>query len=106
MNTTEAFSHYQSGQFDLAFSLLQPLAEQGNPEAQSMLGSLYQLGLGTAVDRSEAMRWYRAASEQGSGVASNNLAGMLEMNGQHAEAEQYYDLAQQQGFAYTPHKAS
>jgi TPR repeat protein len=102
MNTTAAFSHYQAGQFDLAFALLKPLAEQGNPEAQSMLGSLYQLGLGTAIDRSEAMRWYRAASGQGSGVASSNLAGMLEMDGQPAEAERYYDLARQQGFSHTP----
>lgn len=102
----EAFAEYQAGRFDCAFRLLKPLAEQGTPEAQSLLGSLYQLGLGTTVDRGEAMRWYRAASDQGVGVASNNLAGMLELDGRHSEAERFYELARQQDFVHAPQKTA
>jgi TPR repeat protein len=106
MNLTEALKDYQAGRFDSALNLLKPLAEQGNPEAQSMLGSLYQLGLGTAVNRGEAVRWYRAASAQGVGVASNNLAGLLELDAQHSEAERLYELARRQGFAHSPQKTA
>ena len=44
MITEQAVAAYDSEQFDVAFELLLPLAEQGDAEAQTMLGTLYQLG--------------------------------------------------------------
>ena len=105
MITEQAVTAYDSEQFNLAFELLLPLAEQGNAEAQTMLGTLYRLGNGTPADSVAAKQWYEAASAQGHCIASNNLAGMLREEGQQGEAERYYELARAQGFLHTPHSA-
>lgn len=102
MTIEQAFAACRFRQFDLAFELLQPLAEQGNPDAQAMLGSLHELGLGTTRDWKIAKHWYLLlASEQGSPMASNNLAGMFEKQGDYKAAERYYKLAQQQDLVHT-----
>jgi len=38
-----------------------------------MVGSLYRLGLGVSANGSEAVKWYRRSSEQGSALAYWNL---------------------------------
>jgi TPR repeat protein len=58
-----------------------PLAEQGNPLAQFMLGASYASGQGVPQDYSQAFLWYRKAAEQGEMNAQNNL-GTLYNNGQ------------------------
>ena len=40
-------------------------AEQGDAEAQSVLGLMYSLGLGVPQDKHESVKWYRRAAEQG-----------------------------------------
>ena len=40
-------------------------AEQGDAQAQSSIGKLYDSGDGVPQDFTEAMRWYRLAAEQG-----------------------------------------
>lgn len=100
MITEQAIAAYDSEQFDLAFELLLPLAEQGDAEAQTMLGTLYQLGRGTSADSVAAKRWYETASAQGHCIGSNNLAGMLREEDQQDEAQRYYELARAQGFLH------
>jgi uncharacterized protein len=39
--------------------LWQPLAEQGDPDAQAGLGNLYLGGYGVARDEAAAMTWFR-----------------------------------------------
>ena len=51
-------------------------AEQGDAEAQSNLGNLYDMGEGVPQDFAEAMKWYRKAAEQGDVHALNNLGLM------------------------------
>ena len=53
-------------------------AEGGEAEAQFVLGSMYLLGLGTAIDDAAALRWYAAAVEQGHVWACYDLAWMRE----------------------------
>lgn len=92
---------YLAGNYKHALKLLKPAAEQGNAEAQAMLGTIYQLGLGGAdVDVEQALKWYQLASEQGHAVASNNLAGLHAGNPE--TARQYYALATEQGFEHAP----
>ena len=50
-----------------------PLARNGDPEATSNLGVLYDLGLGVVPDQARAVRLYRRAAEQGFVPAWNNL---------------------------------
>lgn len=41
------------------------LAEQGEPQAQIDLGSMYQMGIGVTQDYAEAVKWFKLAAEQG-----------------------------------------
>ena len=52
---------------------LQKQAEQGDIEAQGMLGFMYDYGIGIQKDDTEAARWYRMAAEQGHTDAQFNL---------------------------------
>ena len=66
---------YRAKDYATAHRLLLRLAEEGDDEAQTMIGAMYQLGLGgLQVDEKEASKWYLLASETGNGLASNNLA--------------------------------
>ena len=52
-----------------------PLAEQGNAEAQYLLGFLFRHGLGVAsYDDKEAAKWYELAAEQGHPKSQFELA--------------------------------
>lgn len=62
-----------SAQFLRAFELSAPFAHRGNPEAQTIQGLLYQMGLGVAVNGERAVKWYLLASDQNHPVACNNL---------------------------------
>jgi TPR repeat protein len=106
-----------------AYSLLLPLAEAGHAEAQGIVGSLMMAGLHryetvgqTAAattydeqllqgDRDQAARFLRAASDQGIGPASFNLASLLvtghgagTWEERKAEAAALYAKARAQGF--------
>ena len=99
-----AFNTYDYTQ---AFSLLKPLAEQGNAEAQCIIASMYHLGLGRERMILEAIKWYIKSAEQGYGVASNNLAGIY-LSGDdgvavdRTSAEKWFQKAREQGFSHTP----
>jgi hypothetical protein len=52
---------------------LRKAAEQGDAQAQLMLGECYRLGSGAATDMAEAIRWFRKAADQGSADARQRL---------------------------------
>ena len=56
---------YKQKDFKAMLAILQPLAEQGDAIAQSLLGSVYKEGQGVKQDYFEAVKWYRQAAEQG-----------------------------------------
>ena len=81
-------------------------AEQGDPEAQTRLGTLYQRGNGVPEDDAEGVAWYRRAAGQGYADAQF-LLGFVYSNGEgvpldyaeslasfHRAAEQGHDAAQ------------
>ena len=100
--TYPGYQEYQEQRYAEAYPKLLPVAESGHAEAQSIVGLLYQMGLGVDVDEAKAMHWYKLSSEQGYGVASNNLAGMLAVRGQKAAAARLYALSREQGFKHGP----
>jgi TPR repeat protein len=51
-------------------------AEQGNVDAQFILGVRYAQGQGVVQDHTEAVRWYRLAAEQGDADAQWKLGWM------------------------------
>ena len=50
------------------------------------LGKMYQLGIGTAPDKEEAERWYRAAIANHNYIVENNLGVLLYKDGRTIEA--------------------
>ena len=74
----DAVAAYDQGQFDKAFALWLPLAQQGNAAAQFNLAALYEKGSGVAMDRAEAARWYLAAAKQGDLDAQMKIAALYD----------------------------
>ena len=67
---------YNSGNYTQAFRELSPLAEQGEPKAQALVGNMYYNGEGIAKDQKEAIRWYHLAADQGHGAAAFMLGNV------------------------------
>lgn len=59
--------------FETAFKLWLPLAEQGTVSAQFNLGNMYFNGQGVKQDYFEAVKWFRTAADQGDGFALGAL---------------------------------
>lgn len=93
-----------TGGSDQFISALHALAEKGNVEAQLFLGGAYKGGndLIKEPDYSEAMKWYRRASAQGSGEASAAVAELYEQGSgvpkSTEEANAWWKLATRQGW--------
>lgn len=60
---------YDLKDYAAAFKELSPLAEQGNAEAQAILGKMYLLGQGVLKDPGEADKWFKASAQQGNADA-------------------------------------
>jgi hypothetical protein len=61
-----------------ALALWLPFAQQGQAEAQTQVGELYERGVGTVPDYATAASWYAKASQQGDSRALINLASLHE----------------------------
>src|SRR4030043_536095 len=72
----DATKAYYRGDYETAYRLIKPLAEQGLPEAQFNLGLMYYTGQDVLQDYPEAVRWYRKAADQGFAEAQFNLGKM------------------------------
>jgi TPR repeat protein len=90
-----------NGDYKTAMEKLRPLAEEGVPSAQFMLGNLYTDGYGVSQDYKEAVKWYTLAAEQGYASAQYNL-GVMYRQGKGVtqndkEAVKWTRLAAEQG---------
>ena len=56
---------YDQAEYATALKDLTPLAEQGNADAQALLGTMYFKGQGVPKDFRLALKWYQAAADQG-----------------------------------------
>jgi uncharacterized protein len=62
--------------FIRALRLLRPLADRGNAEAQTLVGSMYALGEGVPQDYAAAIKWYGEAAARGDAGAQFGLGGL------------------------------
>ncbi|MTW23223.1 serine/threonine-protein kinase [Allochromatium palmeri] len=100
-NFADGMAAFDRGDYQQAFAIWQPLAEQGDANAQFYLGKMYFNGQGVAKDYSQALQWYRKSAKQGFAQAQNNLGSMY-TNGEgvaqdDAQAVQWYRKAAAQG---------
>lgn len=99
----EGLRAFKMGDYATAYRMLKYFAAEGDQEAQVAVGSICQLGLdGLPIDEDEAVRWYTLASEQGNGLASNNLGTIAMLRGDREAAMRWYSKARQQGFRHSP----
>jgi len=94
---------FNEGDYETALTECQPLAEEGNIEAQFCVGRLYANGFGVAMDDALALKWYGLAAAGGHAEAQYNL-GVMHANGWGVQmndvpAAGFYLLAAEQGFA-------
>ena len=61
----DALVAFKAGDYQKAFRLYKPLAEQGYAWAQYGLGVMYHEGNGVPEDYAKAVHWYTKAAEQG-----------------------------------------
>lgn len=93
----KALATYNRGDLPGALPLFRQAAEEGSADSQAWLGYL----LDQAEDNTEAVRWYRAAAEQGH---KEGLAGLADMYAKgegverdRAEARSLYEKAADAG---------
>jgi TPR repeat protein len=72
-----AYGAFQRGYYLTALKIALPLAEDGNPAAQTLAAEIYARGLGVPRDEKKAAKWYAAAAEQGVPEALFQYALML-----------------------------
>jgi TPR repeat protein len=98
---------YVNGDYATTLRLWRPLAEQGDADAQYILGDMYHDGEGVPQDYDAAVKWYRLAAEQGNANGQHNLGRMYEKGRgvpqDHAEAVKWHRLAAEQGHTRARH---
>jgi TPR repeat protein len=72
-----SYAAYQHGRYATALRLARPLAAEGDPRAQSMLGLLYYRGHGVPQDHNEALKWFRHAADHDDAAAQFYLGVMF-----------------------------
>jgi len=64
---------YNRGDYLPAIRLFRPMAEQGNPKAQTQIGAMYRKGEGTPRSLTRAFMWFSVAAKRGDAQASAGL---------------------------------
>lgn len=72
---------FEQGKYEKAYNLWEPLADDGDPQAQNYIGIHHYLGLGKKRDYKSAKQWFEKAAGNGFADAQYNLGVMYE-NGQ------------------------
>lgn len=101
MNLASGIAAFEAKEFRRARQLLEPLAENGEPEAQYRLAVQYQAGLGVVQNPLQAYHWMREAADQDHALALHGL-GIMYLYGEcvdkdEREAAKWLQRAADQG---------
>lgn len=98
---TDPKKAFDKGDYETAFNLWVPLAENGDADAQNYLGIIYSLGLGQRRDYKKSLEWYERAAKAGHADAQRNYGDMINFGRGTAkdnyQAYKWYFAASQQG---------
>ena len=93
--------YYKDRNYTEAVKWFSKAAEQGDVNAQGMLGDCYNLGEGVSIDYQKAVKWWRKAAEQGDTDAQYSLGESYEygegVTKDYEEAVKWYRKAAKQG---------
>ena len=92
---------YRAGDYAAALQEFEPLADQGDAEAQLNLGGMYWNGDGVIQDYAKSVKWFQLAAEQGNAFAQGAL-GRMYAKGQgglqdQLRAHMWYNIASANG---------
>ncbi len=73
------YTAYDRADYRSALDAWRESAEAGNPEAQHLVGEIFEKGMGRPPDYAEAAAWYRRAAEQGYAKSQIALGYLYEM---------------------------
>ena len=76
----QAQKAYDNGSYEEAFIIVEPLAKLEHPDAEYLLGLMYELGHGVKKDTEQAAALFTSAANQGYAAAQAKL-GQLHMEG-------------------------
>ena len=99
-SVADAQKAYDAGSYEEAFIIVEPLAKMNHPEAEYLLGQMYELGRGVKKDSEKALSLFTAAANQGYAAAQAKL-GSLHVEGKqdYASAMNWFQKAADQGYA-------
>ena len=107
LNTAEnqlnlAIKNYRNKDYKHAAEWLEKSAAQGNANAQFMLGSFYEEGLGVPQDHKRAFELFRKAAEQGHAYSQFDLGRRYEkglgVSQDYKQAVEWYSKSAAQGY--------
>ena len=92
------------GQYQAAYDIWFPLADEGYAKAQATLGWMYHTGKGVEKDLDKAFKWYEKAAKQNHAIAQNNLGVFYEqglgVGKSSSNAARWYREAAEWGYPY------
>lgn len=98
-----AQSNVVEDEYKSEFEQCKAAAEQGDANAQCLLGEMYERGQGVLQDYMRAAELYKLAAEQSNAKAQYNLGNMYRLgngvNRDYNRAAEFYKLAADQGYA-------
>ena len=101
MTRISGIAAFEAKEFRRALQLLEPLAQNGDAEAQFRLGVMFQNGLGVVRDEKRGFYWMRLSADQDHGLAQHGL-GIMYLYGEgvaqnDAEALRCFERGASQG---------
>ncbi len=72
------YAEYDRADYKTALAVWMPTAEQGDAEAQTNVGEIFERGLGGEPNYEAAVIWYQRAADQGNARAQFNLGTLYE----------------------------
>ncbi|MEM7464214.1 MAG: hypothetical protein AAF362_16200 [Pseudomonadota bacterium] len=67
---------YDGADYPTAFQHLKQAADDGNPDAQALIGYMYANGQGVRIDYISAYQWYELSAAQGNRNAAENRSNI------------------------------
>jgi hypothetical protein len=86
MTIEDLATAYSQGKFDLAAKRLLPLANNGQHQAEELVGIMYRNGQGLAKDPAQALIWLNKAAEADRPLAQHHL-GIIYYTGDGVQAD-------------------
>ncbi|MYN07596.1 tetratricopeptide repeat protein [Pseudoduganella aquatica] len=72
----EGATAYNNRNYSLAYKEIEPLARNGNTDAEHLLGLMYYMGRGVPQDYKQALNWHRKAAVKGKADAQYVVGAM------------------------------